>query len=295
MKRIDAYLLAIMLLAGASQVAHGSEPAIDGVFGLAPMPETAALAIWVPLDEGQSVAGMRWYNNDSQIAFPRVLAVAGEADRPELVAEAVVVGTGVTGGTLQWSELTFEQPLASETPGLYLVFELPAAGAFEAEGVGSGVGYTEGDGEIRSWVAIDDNYWHRLSAEYQMAIEAVMNGNKSADVLVLKRPSGRAFEGADGEAPPVPLVAALGVAPNPFNPSTEISFTLPSRGHVKVALYDVRGRLVRTLVDGHMEAGQHSVRWMGRDNHGRKQASGVYLALFESGVVRMTRRLTLVQ
>jgi hypothetical protein len=229
------------------------------------------------------------------IAFPRVLAVAGEADRPELVAEAVVVGLDVAGGTLQWSELTFAQPLASETRGLYLVFELPAEGAFEAEGVGSGVGYTEGDGEIRSWVAIDENYWHRLSAEYQMAIEPVMNGNKSADVLVLGRPGSTSLDATEGETPPVELVASLGVVPNPFNPSTEIRYTLPARGHVKLALYDVRGRLVRTLVDGHMEAGPHAVEWLGRDNAGRQQASGVYLALFESGAVRMTRRLTLVQ
>jgi len=43
---------------------YANEPVMDGVFGLAPMPESAALAVWVPLEDGESVEGVRWYNNE---------------------------------------------------------------------------------------------------------------------------------------------------------------------------------------------------------------------------------------
>ena len=64
--------------------------------------------------------------------------------------------------------------------------------------------------------------------------------------------------------------------PNPFNPSTQISFTLPSRANVELAVYDLLGRKVRVLLDGRLEAGYHSVRWDGRDQSGGQVSSGVY-------------------
>ena len=66
-------------------------------------------------------------------------------------------------------------------------------------------------------------------------------------------------------------------APNPFNPSTTLRFAVPSDGAVQMAVYDVTGRHVRTLVDRHVEAGEHSVVWDGRDDAGRSAASGVYI------------------
>ena len=94
----------------------------------------------------------------------------------------------------------------------------------------------------------------------------------------------------------VPL--AYGLAqnfPNPFNPQTEIRFELPHPNNTRLNIYDVRGRLVKGLVSGHMDAGRHSVVWMGKDNGGRQVASGVYYYKIESGSFTDTRRMTLVK
>jgi hypothetical protein len=65
--------------------------------------------------------------------------------------------------------------------------------------------------------------------------------------------------------------------PNPFNPITKIEFSVPKAGDVSVKIYNVRGELVRTLVDEHMDASDLVVReWNGTDNHGASVASGVY-------------------
>jgi flagellar hook assembly protein FlgD len=69
--------------------------------------------------------------------------------------------------------------------------------------------------------------------------------------------------------------------PNPFNPSTRIAFEVQAEnGHteqpVRVTVYDAHGRLVRRLVDGGVVPGEHSVTWDGRNDAGRRVASGQY-------------------
>ncbi len=70
-------------------------------------------------------------------------------------------------------------------------------------------------------------------------------------------------------------------APNPFNPTTRIRFVVPSDGVARVAIWDASGRVVRTLVDGQVRAGVHSVVWNGRDDASRPAASGVYFYRLE--------------
>jgi hypothetical protein len=87
----------------------------------------------------------------------------------------------------------------------------------------------------------------------------------------------------------------LGASPNPFNPATELRFTLPRAGHVRLDIFDSRGRHVRRLVDGHLGAGEHRPRWQGRDETGRNLASGVYHARLIADRVVHTRALTLLK
>jgi uncharacterized repeat protein (TIGR02543 family) len=65
--------------------------------------------------------------------------------------------------------------------------------------------------------------------------------------------------------------------PNPFNPSTVIDFSLPAASRVSLYIFDLNGRLVRTLVSGEMPAGRHSVRWNSDDESNRRAAAGMYL------------------
>ena len=65
--------------------------------------------------------------------------------------------------------------------------------------------------------------------------------------------------------------------PNPFNPMTTINFAVPEdAGVVSLAVYDVSGRLVRTLESGHLTSGHYSRVWDGRDTTGRQVSSGTY-------------------
>ena len=83
--------------------------------------------------------------------------------------------------------------------------------------------------------------------------------------------------------------------PNPFNPSTSINYELPADSHVMLSVYDLSGRLVRVLEDSQMAAGEHSVRWDGRDGQGLAQASGMYFVRLNAGGTTGLRKITLVQ
>jgi hypothetical protein len=84
-------------------------------------------------------------------------------------------------------------------------------------------------------------------------------------------------------------------APNPFNPSTTIPFTLADDGVVSLCIYNVMGQQVRTLVSDHRAAGYHAVTWNGRDDRGKAVASGVYLYRLAVGGDVMVKRMTLVR
>ena len=88
---------------------------------------------------------------------------------------------------------------------------------------------------------------------------------------------------------------ALSCSPNPFNPRTTIRFELARAGAARLAVYDVCGRQVRTLLDGSLAAGSHEAEWDGRDDGGREVGSGVYLARLEAGGVVAVARLGLVR
>jgi len=70
----------------------------------------------------------------------------------------------------------------------------------------------------------------------------------------------------------------LACAPNPFGDQSVLSFTMPAGGSARLSVYDVAGRLVRTLVDGACPAGPRAVEWDGRDASGKRVAAGVYFA-----------------
>jgi len=75
-----------------------------------------------------------------------------------------------------------------------------------------------------------------------------------------------------------PAVAVLHPSrPNPFNPQTTILFELPEAGRTNLAVFDLNGCLVATLVEGELPAGAHEAIWNGRDRDGRPAASGVYI------------------
>jgi endonuclease I len=98
--------------------------------------------------------------------------------------------------------------------------------------------------------------------------------------------------------PDMPTAAGLVLhqnAPNPFNPSTTISYELNNAGRVDLRVYDLSGRLVRTIYQGAEEAGTHQKHWAGRDQSGRAVGSGVYFYRLQAGSDVETRRMLLAK
>jgi flagellar hook assembly protein FlgD len=87
----------------------------------------------------------------------------------------------------------------------------------------------------------------------------------------------------------------VGNAPNPFNPRTTISFDLGQSGPVRLEIFDVRGRLVRTVDNRVFSAGSHSVLWDGRDNQGGDTASGLYFFRMTTDSASETHKMLLVR
>ncbi len=83
--------------------------------------------------------------------------------------------------------------------------------------------------------------------------------------------------------------------PNPFNPETEIRFQLPKAVHVLLRIFDIKGSEILTLVDAPYAAGEHRVRWYGRDRLGNAVASGVYFYQLQAGQFVQVRKMALVK
>jgi hypothetical protein len=96
--------------------------------------------------------------------------------------------------------------------------------------------------------------------------------------------------------PPTPVTTALHPnAPNPFNPLTDLRFSLRESGPVRIRIHDVRGRVVRTLLDGHVSGGDHTIHWDGTDERGKRLSSGVYLCRMEAEGERFMRKMVLAK
>jgi len=74
----------------------------------------------------------------------------------------------------------------------------------------------------------------------------------------------------------------MGSFPNPFNPKTRIEYSMDTAGMATVQVFDVSGRLMRTLHEGQLDAGTHFSEWNGMDDAGQPMASGLYLIRFSS-------------
>ena len=135
------------------------------------------------------------------------------------------------------------------------------------------------------------------------ALGQVYAGETVALTLTGNLLDGTPIEGTDcvhiinGPEPPEPPLAAddqtpvlLGNYPNPFNPATQIGFSLPAASHVTLVVYNIMGQQVAVLADGQYEAGDHSVTW-----DASAQSSGVYLYLLDVSGFSQTRKMLLLK
>ncbi len=135
-----------------------------------------------------------------------------------------------------------------------------------------------------------DDVW-RWDGGYHYKVAAVdIHGNESGYALL-------GPEGVTGEdTPDAPRRDFLAQNyPNPFNPVTSIRFGLKRPAHVRIAIYDTAGRLVRTLLDERRSIGPHTVEWNGTDAFGREAASGVYFYSIKAGPFKETKKMLVLR
>ncbi len=138
------------------------------------------------------------------------------------------------------------------------------------------------EGSVYRW---DGAGWNRLDSYWQSGRMCAPIGEGGIYV----------YGTAPGvSAPELPAVLTLtGTAPNPFSSETVISFSLPSAGRATLRVFDMAGRVVRTIADGDMPAASHSLVWDGRDDSGNTVGAGIYFcslqASGQSAVQKMIR------
>ena len=90
-----------------------------------------------------------------------------------------------------------------------------------------------------------------------------------------------------------PAALALeSISPNPFNPSTTITFTLPEEGVARIEVHSITGQMVKVLSTDVLPAGRHQIEWDGHDADMREAANGVYLVVLIAGGARDYKKVT---
>ncbi|MDP8201455.1 MAG: T9SS type A sorting domain-containing protein, partial [Candidatus Tenebribacter burtonii] len=83
--------------------------------------------------------------------------------------------------------------------------------------------------------------------------------------------------------------------PNPFNPTTTIEFSIQNDSEVKLIIFNIKGQIIKSLINEYLNIGKHSVNWDGCDNSGQSVGSGVYLYQIKTPTETITKRMLLLK
>jgi C1A family cysteine protease len=151
--------------------------------------------------------------------------------------------------------------------------------------------------DLTDFVAYAEHYQHGDQAvQSSLDPEAVLSDKAMALLEALRGMSPEAAEAVDRLlAGSAPRGFSLKAHPNPVTKSTTVSFSLPGDRRVELSVHDVQGRTVSKLVDGVLEAGNHTRTWDGRDGSGRQVASGIYFVRLETAGRSLNERIVVVR
>jgi hypothetical protein len=142
---------------------------------------------------------------------------------------------------------------------------------------------------VEAWMTEAQEWPNDVVRALSSALEVCPNGGSGRAILLR-------FLGSlqTTVAPPRDYALAQNY-PNPFNPTTVIEYTLPAEADVRLEIFDIRGRRVRTLDAGPRDAGRYVKIWDGRDDQGSEVASGVYLYRLRSADYSFARKMVLLR
>lgn len=296
MKTIGQLVLALLLTPASAAAQYPS------VIAVSPALEGSSIGIEVPTPGGAALVGLKWFHNDGSEVFPRVVIVEGEAGHPPDLANPGLILDDISGVSMGWGELALATPVTSSTGTAFAVFFFPAGEETTdlGEGGGPGIGLREAEeASAPFWLSSDAIEWVQFDPAYELGIQplyASLRGGADTISQIGKKIELPEARRPAAEEAAISYVTALGTpTPNPFNPRVTIAFTLASPTEVRLSVYDVRGRLVRTVVSGHRTPGEHSAVWNGDDQQGQTVSSGVYFARFEAAGAVQVRRMVLLR
>lgn len=230
--------------------------------------------------------GMRW----------SVFKVSGHTDVPAVYAESapdsgysvdnLVPSTPMNVQALETSggvALDWDDPVDDDFK-YFSVYRSTSSGfdpeSMEPIGTSTEPSYTD------ATVMIGNTYYYRLSTSDFSGNESTFSGEISLVVTSVKA--------SDLTVIPDDFVLTQNY-PNPFNPSTEISFGVPREEFVRVVVYNVLGKHVRTLAEGTFAPGHYKLIWEANDDLGNKVGPGLYLYRLESASFRMTKKMMMIK
>ena len=150
-----------------------------------------------------------------------------------------------------------------------------AAGNYDAGYEPGSVCASDLDSDGHVDLAVANRWWHTISILINLS-------ESTTDATIPPLPV------------PVPLVIET-IYPNPFNPHTTIIFSLPQAVRVHLAIYDVRGSLVRTLIDSNQSAGEKVINWDGLNENGVRVSSGVYFCRLKTAEETASKKMVLLR
>ena len=285
-----SFVLALLVAFSWSINAIADDPEPDGVFVINPVLARSCIAVKVSVSENQALAGIRWYNNDSQGAFAKLLVASGEDEVPPLYDDGLVVAENLQGSHLSWSEYQFSEPVGSLTDALYVIFQMPPFEACTREGEGPAIGFVEEQDAPCVFLSADGNIWAQLVMGCKLLVEPIYTEREATTIAL-------AMSGSGGGSPSGPRLhtGLQSPYPNPCNPLTNISFTLAEPSNVDLRIVDLRGRVVRHLYEGPASRGEHVVQWLGTDDNGARAASGMYLVDMRTDDAKFSKQVVLLK
>lgn len=283
-RNVAVYVLVVTVIVAASYGAI-AKTTCSGILSLAPIPEGGAIAFVVAA--AGDVDGLQWFNNDENVVFPHVSVVEGESESGYAPGRVLAVVGDVSGPSQEWGTLEFGESIQSSTGLYYVVFELPPDAVYERVGVGGGpgIGYFIDEAGRGAYLLSGGGADGRFLGTGAVALIGGGGAEKS-----MPGKSGGTMGMDVGLKGP-----RLWTWPNPVTSSVELSFVLNRDGPYNLAVYDMRGRLVRHVASGGGSAGECTRIWDGTDNAGRRLGAGVYYArLLAEGAIR-AQRMTILR